>query len=280
LKLFRIKPAKTDYTDSMLPKNRKEVFGDVFKLHWKSFLLLGLITLIFSVPFIFIDIYEFFAIINIENEENLLMNSILVDNMSNLLKLPFILLLSILISGLIRIIRQFSWLENVTLSYDFFLGVKQNVRQVFITILFVGILWYLSMYCLNISQISENFMKYVLVLPIGLFIFVVLPIAGNMLVSISMYNNSILQNIKVAFVVYASNPFKNIACTLLCTVIFMVGFVPYIYVQIIVKSIGYIIFPFLLLGFYLYTNKRFDEIINKHYYPELVNKGLNLEKTR
>jgi hypothetical protein len=276
LKLFRIKPAKTDYTDSMLPKNRKEVFVDVFKLHWKSFLLLGLITLIFSVPFIFIDIYEFFAIINIENEENLLMNSILVDNMSNLLKLPFILLLSILISGLIRIIRQFSWLENVTLSYDFFLGVKQNVRQVFITILFVGILWYLSMYCLNISQISENFMKYVLVLPIGLFIFVVLPIAGNMLVSISMYNNSILQNIKVAFVVYASNPFKNITCTLLCTVIFMVGFVPYIYVQIIVKSIGYIIFPFLLLGFYLYTNKRFDEIINKHYYPELVNKGLNL----
>jgi hypothetical protein len=119
-------------------------------------------------------------------------------------------------------------------------------------------------------------MKYVLVLPIGLFIFVVLPIAGNMLVSISMYNNSILQNIKVAFVVYASNPFKNITCTLLCTVIFMVGFVPYIYVQIIVKSIGYIIFPFLLLGFYLYTNKRFDEIINKHYYPELVNKGLNL----
>ena len=91
MKLFRIKPAKTDYTDSMLPKNRKEVFGDVFKLHWKSFLLLGLITLIFSVPFIFIDIYEFFSIINIENEENLLMNSILVDNMSNLLKLPFIL---------------------------------------------------------------------------------------------------------------------------------------------------------------------------------------------
>jgi hypothetical protein len=239
-------------------------------------MLLGLIVLLFGVPFIFIDVIEFFAIMNIEEQEDILMNSVLIYNMTRLIKLPFILLLSIVLSGLIRIIRQFCWLENVTLSYDFFLGLKQNSSQIFATMFFASIIWYLSMYCLNISYISGNFMKYVLVLPVGLFLFVLLPITGNMLVSISMYYNSILQNIKVAIVVYVSNPFKNIACTLLCTVIFMVGFVPYIYVQIIVKSIGYIIFPFLLLGFYLYTNKRFDEIINKHYYPELVNKGLNL----
>jgi hypothetical protein len=277
MKLFRIKPAKIEYQDSMLPKNRKEVFFDVFKLHWKSFILLGLIVLLFCTPFIFIDVFEFFAINNIEKKEDILMNSVLLNNMSNLIKLPFILLLSIVLSGLIRVVRQFSWLENVTLSYDFFLGVKQNIRQVFVTIIFVAILWYLSMYCLNISQISENFMKYVLVLPIGLFIFFVLPFVGNMLVGISMYNNSISQNIKVSFVVYVSNPFKNIVCTLLCTFIFMVGVIPNIYAQLIIKSIGYILFPFILLGFYLYTNKRFDEIINKHYYPELVNKGLNLE---
>ena len=46
MKIFKIKPSKTDYLDSMLPTNRKEVFFDVFKLHWKTLLLLGIIVLI------------------------------------------------------------------------------------------------------------------------------------------------------------------------------------------------------------------------------------------
>ena len=278
MKLFKVKPAKTEFTDSMLPSNRKEVFFDVFKLHWKSFLLLGLIVLLLCVPFLFIDVYKFFAVMNIENKEEILMNSVLISNMSNLIKVPFFLLLAVVLSSIIRIIRQFCWMENVTLSYDFFLGLKQNIRQVIVLIIFVALFWYLSIYCLNISYVSENFMKYVLALPLGLFILVIMPIAGYMLVAISTYNNTLLQNIKIAFIVYASNPFKAIICTLLCSAIFVIKLIPTsIYIQLIVEAIGYILLPFSLLGFFLYSNKQFDLHINKHYYPELVNKGLHLK---
>ena len=277
MKLFRVKPAKSDYLDSMLPTNRKEVFFDVCKLHWKSLALLGIILLLFCVPFLFIEVFEFFAVINIQDKEDVVMNSVLISNMSNLIKIPFFLLLAIILSGVIRIIRQFCWIENVTLSYDFFLGLKQNIRQVIILMMIVSLFWYLSIYCLNISYVSENFMKYVLVFPFGLFVFVIMPIVGYMLVAIATYSNTLLQNIKVAFIVYASNPFKAILCTLLCSVIFAMKFIPNIYIQIIFEAIGYIILPFLLLGFFLYSNKQFDKYINKHYYPELVNKGLHLK---
>jgi hypothetical protein len=277
MNLFKVKPAKTDFDESMLPSNRKEVFFDVCKLHWKSLALLGIILLLFCVPFLFIEVFEFFAVINIQDKEDVVMNSVLISNISNLIKIPFFFLLAIILSGVIRIIRQFCWIENVTLSYDFFLGLKQNIRQVIILMMIVSLFWYLSIYCLNISYVSENFMKYVLVFPFGLFVFVIMPIVGYMLVAIATYSNTLLQNIKVAFIVYASNPFKAILCTLLCSVIFAMKFIPNIYIQIISEAIGYIILPFLLLGFFLYSNKQFDKYINKHYYPELVNKGLHLK---
>ena len=141
----------------------------------------------------------------------------------------------------------------------------------------ISILWYLSMYCLNISYISENYMKYVLTLPVGLFVLIIMPIAGYMLVAISTYSNSLLQNIKISFIVYASNPFKAILFIMLCSICFGMKWIPNIYIQIIMEVIGYLLLPLSLLGFFLFANKQFDEIINKHYYPELVNKGLHLK---
>ena len=226
MKLFKVKPAKTDYLDSMLPRNRKEVFFDVFKLHWRSLVLLGIIILLFCLPFIFVEIFEFFAVMNTQSQEDVVVDSVLISNISNLIKVPFFLLLAIALSGVIRVIRQFCWIENVTLSYDFFLGLKQNVRQVLVLMIITSIFWYLSLYCLNISYISANIMKYVLVLPFGLFVFVIMPIIGYMLVAIATYSNSFLQNIKVAFIVYASNPFTAILCTSLCSCIFAMKFIP------------------------------------------------------
>ena len=277
MKLFRVKPAKNDYEDSMLPSNRKEIFFDVFKLHWKSFLLLGLLVLLFCVPFIFIEVFEFFAVMNIESEEQILINTTLINNVANLIKVPFFCLLGVVLSGVIRIIRQFCWLENVTLSYDFFLGIKQNIRQVILLMICVAISWYLSVYCINISYVSENYMKYILTLPFGLFVFVIMPIAGYMLVAIATYNNTFIQNLKISIIVYASSPFKVILCTILCSIIFAMKVIPYIYVQIITEAIGYILLPLMLLVFFLFANKQFDKRINKDYYPELVNKGLHLD---
>ena len=274
MKLFKVKPAKTDYVDSMLPSNRKEVFFDVCKLHWKSLLLLGVVVFLFCVAFIFVDVFEFFATMNIESEEDYVMNSVLISNVSNLIRAPFFLMFAVVLSGVIRVVRQFCWMENVTLSYDFFLGLKQNIFQVTLLMIFVAVFWYLSTYCLNISYVSENFMKYLLVLPFGLFVLVIMPIVGYILVAIATYSNTFLQNIKVAFIVYAINPFKAILCTVLCSVIFALKFIPNIYVQLITEGVGYLLLPFLLLGFFLFSNKQFDKHINNQYYPYLVNKGL------
>jgi uncharacterized membrane protein YesL len=101
-----------------------------------------------------------------------------------------------------------------------------------------------------------------------------MPLAGYVLVSIATYSNNFLQNVKVAFIVYASNPFKAILSTILCSLIFALKFIPNIYVQLITEVIGYLLLPFLLLGFFLYSNKQFDKHINNQYYPELVNRGL------
>lgn len=277
MKLFKIKPADTDYSDSMLPTNRKEVFFDVFKLHWRSLFLLGLVVALFAVPFIFIQISGFFATMNIQDEEGYETAVVLVSNITSLIKVPVFILLGIVLAGVIRIIRQFCWMENVTLSYDFFLGIKQNIRQTIVLLVLVGVFWYLSVYCLNISYISQNTMKYALALPIGLFVLVIMPIAGYTMVAIATYNNKFSQNVKIAFLVYASNPFKAILCTCLCSFIFVFKVISIISIQLICEVIGFVILPISLLGFFLFANKQFDKQINKHYYPELVGKGLRLE---
>ena len=277
MNLFKVKPAKTDFDESMLPSNRKEVFLDVFKLHWKSFLLLGIVVLLFCAAFIFIDVFHFLGLLNLEDNEEYLTNSVMISNIFNLIKLPCFLLLAVVLAGLIRVIRQFCWLENVTLSYDFFLGIKQNIIQVILLMIIVSVFWYLSIYFLNLSYLSEDFMKYLLVLPFGFLVFIVMPLAGYMLVSIATYSNTFLQNVKVAFIVYASNPFKAILSTILCSAIFALSFIPNIYVQLITEGVGYLLLPFILLGFFLYSNKQFDKQINEQYYPELVNKGLRVK---
>lgn len=277
MNLFKVKPAKTDFDESMLPSNRKEVFLDVFKLHWKSFLLLGIIVLLFCAAFIFIDVFHFLGLLNLEDNEEYLTNSVMISNIFNLIKVPCFLLLAVVLSGLIRVIRQFCWLENVTLSYDFFLGIKQNIIQVILLMIIVSVFWYLSIYFLNLSYLSEDFMKYLLVLPFGFLVFIVMPLAGYMLVSIATYSNTFLQNMKVAFIVYASNPFKAILSTILSSAIFALSFIPNIYVQLITEGVGYLLLPFILLGFFLYSNKQFDKQINEQYYPDLVNKGLRVK---
>ena len=59
---LRRKIASTDFTENMMPHTRKEVFFDVWKMHWFDLLKLGFILLIAFVPILMMtvtkDAYE------------------------------------------------------------------------------------------------------------------------------------------------------------------------------------------------------------------------------
>ena len=48
--LFRPKVASKDFDENCLPQNRKEIFFDVLKLQWPKLLMLGLLSMLVSLP--------------------------------------------------------------------------------------------------------------------------------------------------------------------------------------------------------------------------------------
>ena len=162
------------------------------------------------------------------------------------IKALFLVLLTVVMCGVFRITRQYSWLENVTVSYDFFLGIKQNVGQILPISLIMAAFYAFSQYTYNFMSVSNGNLSFLMIVPLAALFLIFLPICGYFAVAVTVYSNSLLTNIKIAFMLYVKNPFKAIFVTLLCLVPFIPLIIPSAGVHIVGRILSSILVPIII----------------------------------
>jgi hypothetical protein len=275
--------SSVEFTPKRLPHNRREVFFDVISLHWKTFLLFGFLFLLLCLPIQGVSILRTLLINNAygdatnlsEIEKQQLASTIMsLDLTAAILQVPCILFLVVGIAGFVKVIRQFSWLENVYFKNDFFSGIKDNIGQMSLLGLIVAGVYVLCVYAFNYAQVVNNTWLSVLALvPLGFAIFVGIPTCAYAVVCISIYKNKFGQIMLTAFVCFIKKPLKTLGVLLCLLAIFAVQLIPNFLVMIISKVLLCFFIPFIFLVWYLFALQQLDKVVNEKSFPSIVGKG-------
>ncbi len=276
--------ASQNFETSMLPQTRKAIFFDVIKLHWSSFLSYGFLILLFMLPLYVITlaqqvlVWQQYALLEgLPDAEKLesIQNIYALQNTAACFKIPCLMIAALGLAGLIRVIRQYAWEENVFFSFDFSTGIKSNSKQFLLLGLLAGIINLLVTYYNGLSAFAKSsFSSILLTLPVGLALAVALPLIAFAMVSISIYSNKFSVVLMTSFSLSVKTFFKTIVRLLGILSPLALFLIPNLLIQFAVLLVYALAFPTLLLTWYLYALDQFDKHINAQYYPELVGKGL------
>ena len=276
--------AKNDCTSNSLPHNRKEVFFDVLKLHFGDLMKCGIILFSFCAPLIALSVYKELALMSFQELINSISSEatlfeeikrmVIFDNLTALIAIPLFMIASVGFAGIMRIIRQFAWEENVYIRYDFKEGVKQNIRQTILASLIVGLFNFLYTLVQNAVMLTLGGVEtYMMIIPKALLAAVFIPALAYTLVSVSLYNNRFFENVRIGFVLYAENIAKTLFVLLLSALSAVLMLVP----NFICKIAGEVVFVFALpvcmLGWWLVAYDLLDERINTINHTDLIGRG-------
>lgn len=279
---FKPKTASKDFQRSMLPHNRREVFADVVKLHWGKLFLLGLLALAFSLPLHIVAVMQDFYTMQLPVETagddlgQIILQWISNSNTTALIEILCLMFFAIGLAGMIRVIRQLAWEENMYFRYDFITGIKQNMTQMVLLALITGVVRFICNYILNLSMLitSGEVYSYLGIIPSVLLSVVCIPPAAYAVVCIAVYGNSFRQNIKIGFILYAHHTWKTLLAVICGLMIFIPQYIPTFYTIVIGRLVSSICIPFIMLGWVLFTFNGLDEKINPRFHPELIGKGV------
>lgn len=287
---LRRKIASTDFTENMMPHTRKEVFFDVWKMHWFDLLKLGFILLIAFVPILMMtvtkDAYEakLMAEIGVDASQEILqeiqISTLMFRSTSAFIQVPLYMLFAIVLSGTLRLVRQYAWEEVVFFGRDLWIGIKQNWKQTIGLAFLLGLQNAIGQYLNAMGTITQD-----LALKIAGGVFggvtwlICFPIYAYILIGISIYSNTFMQNFKVAFALYAKAPLKTLLILISLIAVFLISLLPQFVCHMIGQVAGLLLLPILLLIWFLFTSAQLDKHINPIYFPELLDRGLYQVKT-
>ena len=287
---LRRKIASTDFTENMMPHTRKEVFFDVWKMHWFDLLKLGFVLLIAFVPILMMtvtkDAYEakLMAEIGVDASQEILkeiqISTLMFRSTSAFIQVPLYMLFAIVLSGTLRLVRQYAWEEVVFFGRDLWIGIKQNWKQTIGLAFLLGLQNAIGQYLNAMGTITQD-----LALKIAGGVFggvtwlICFPIYAYILIGISIYSNTFMQNFKVAFALYAKAPLKTLLILISLIAVFLISLLPQFICHMIGQVVGLLLLPILLLIWFLFASAQLDKHINPIYFPELLDRGLYQEKT-
>ena len=275
--------AHTDYTPQMLPQNRKAIFFDVLQLQWRKLLLLGGILVLFSLPLllsaVFGSIYSanFIAAAEASGLDPVLTAGGLrrFDLLHSAVNIGLFLIFLIGLAGVLRILRQFAWEENVHMPTEFAAGIKNDYGQLALLGGLGGAVAFLCKWVLYFSTgYRSGITAAVSLIPLATSVFLLLPAACLCLAMIPVYANSLRADLKNAFYVYFSAPLRVLGTLLVCAVVWVPCLLPRLFWQVIGHLFGFLTLPVILLAWLLFCFARFDVSINAENCPELVGKGI------
>lgn len=274
--MFKPKIAQTDFEANMLPATRREVFWDVVKLHFPKLALCGMVSLLFTLPFLFTTMardnlqasfYEI-SLSGSRDDETVLVYLTTYQNVIALVEVPCFLLLSVGLAGLARIVKRFAWEEPVRVGEDFIKGIAQNWKHYLLLGLLTGLA---NFACRYVGQIMGGFGE---IFPVLLSVLTLGPLAAFLTAIIAVYDLHFSECLKYALLLYGKNAPKTLLTASICFLPFIPQMLPNIYCHTIGRLVSSLAIPFVMLAWFLFTFSCLDRNINRDRYPDLVDRGL------
>ncbi len=278
----RSKYRKEDFALNDLPDNRGKQFFDIFKNDWKTLFLSGLILFLFSIPFLTLEFFHWFTIINLpiqlQNQgidETTIYSSLQLTEVIYELGLILCnLIFAVSLAGLARVLKRLVHGEGVLFRDDFFTGIKQNVGHFLLLMFIYSFLRFVTqftyIYIKNIPIVSEI----VVGVSTGILFILFVPIILFMFAQDAIYKMNIWTNFKNSYQLAIRSILVMLIFSLLIFGTYFIRYIPLIYVELIVWGFIIIISPLYFLSLSLFTMSKFDRYINKDNYPEVYRKGL------
>lgn len=268
--------SKESFREDSLPKNRKEVFFDILRLHYFSLMKIGLILFAFAVPLFAICFFKDYSFI-IAHENGTNNGNIIV--ICSVIEAFLILLLAVPVSGFGKILREFAWLEPVFFGSDFKSGIKDNIKPTMISALIIAIL---NLIFNIVYYFSAS--GWFVAIPFGFNVAVFFPILMHTIFINFIYTNKYWVNFKLGMFFY----FKHLPTTFLSTFLIVMFKIYDLFqfanlIAILTKYLVFLVFiifilPIILIGTQLNELRIFDKHINSVRFPDLVNKGIYVKK--
>lgn len=276
---FAPQTAEQEYTVSMLPHDRKQVFWDVMKLQKWKLVKLGLVLLAFALPIHLFALLEPLVIAQLQAQgtktaQQITDMALQLRSLRALVNIPLLMLFSVGYSGVSHVIRQLAWGEPVTFGYDLKKGIRQNWAQMLLLSAVVGFVHWLCVYCANLSAVADApLAAYGAYLPTVAAVFLGIPVGAYMTVCIPVYANTLRQNLRLGLVLFLKAPARTLG-TLAGIGLPLISFViPNFYCNLIGRFLLSILIPVGILVWTLYSYNKLDRFVNPHFFPELVGKG-------
>ena len=284
--MAKFRHSEKDYTTDMLPKNRKEVFKDVFKLHFWKLLACGLILFVFALPLHISALVDDFYSLTLQQhffngeitQTELAAYYLAFSRTRGIIEIALCILFSLGLSAVTRVIRQLAWEENVFMRYDTVKGIKQNAIQYLFLGLLFGIIRFGCSFFMN-ALVAKNGVPYVGITISVLSVVLLAPAAIYMIIAICIYGNKFRHNVRLGFVLYFKHPLKTLGVFLACSAIFIPQFIPLlspalVYVHIIFRIVSSFLSGIILLILFLFVSSVLDRDINPKFHPELIDRGI------
>ena len=278
----RSKYRADDFGVNDLPLTRYQQFFDIFKNEWKTLLLMGVLLIFFSLPYLTLDVIHWFIKVNLPArlaesggtpemiQSGLMLTDILYEA---ILVIPTILI-AVPLAGLARIFKRLIHGEGVLFKNDFFDGVKMNVWQFIVIIFIYALLRFITQLVFIFIQNVPYLAEIVYGASSGILFIVFVPILLFMFAECSLYKMNFMMNFKNS----AQLAFNSILYMIIFSaIIFSVYFMRYInhpVLRIGLDVVLILLSPLYLLALSLFTTSRFDRYINQEHYPEIYRKGL------
>lgn len=269
----------------MLPQTRKEVFFDVMKLHGFDLLMLGGLLFIAFLPVLIItvvnDAYEMQRMAEVtKNSSPEALHEVYVAvasfrNSSAFINIPCYLIFAVAFAGMLRLIRQYATEEIVFFWQDFWKGIRQNGKQIMLLATVMGVCNAVGRYLISNGRFAQGGKTGLIGLIFcALTVFVFLPAWGYMTVLIAIYDNTFLQNMQLAFALYAKTLGKTLLVQVALGAVLLVSFLPNFVCHLLGRILGILLLPVSMLIWSLFVLEQLDRYINPLYFPELTGKGL------
>ena len=267
---FKIKRhADKDFTERQLPHNRIDLFFDCIKLRWREFLIIGFMIALSMLPIFVLGVMRDNMIadaINKNEIENARYSLLFFDAVSIL----FYLLPAVAFAGAFRVIRNIAWADVVFFKEDYKDGIKLNFKIFATVFLLLGA----GVFFVDFFSLSAK-ADILLGMPLGVSVFMLIPIANFIIVQGSIYNigffgafrngvylfsKSVLRSVAASVVTVLPVAFSLISGTIakhICLIMYMLIFMPWV-----------------CLGLFILGCAVLDKYINVYSHPEIVDKGL------
>lgn len=255
------------------------------KIHWFEMLCMGLLLLAAFTPILINTLLpDFYSMrlsaelgqdAGIEQQQSAQLAVAAFRSTTALIQIPLYAVFAVILAGAVRIIRQYAYEEIVFFRRDWLIGIKQNRKHYLLIALFIGVQGFIGIWLSGSGKLTLGYAVGTLSAVynlLGLLVF--LPVLAYMLVLTAVYSNTLWQNLKLGFALYAKSIPATLGTLLFAGLCYAVSLIPNFFCHLIGRALGTLLLPASFLIWTLFTLTKLDKYINPQFYPEQVGKGL------